>query len=64
MAGGIMTPAIERKLGEYRAKYGTDFLLCLAEAPASDEAARIAAIDRQIKAGVPQEPPEKIDGFY
>ena len=64
MAGGIITPAIERKLREYKAKYGVDFMLELAEAPANDEAARITAIDRQILAGVPQQVPKKLDGFY
>ncbi len=64
MAAGIMTPAIERKLKEYKAKYGTDFMLEIAEAPANDETARIAAIDRQIKAGVAQRVPEELSGFY
>lgn len=64
MAAGIFTPAIDRKLKEYKAKYGTDFMLEIANVPEDDEAARIAAIDKQIRAGVPQRKPDELQGFY
>ena len=64
MAAGIMTPAINRKLKEYRDEFGTDFMLEIAEAPATDELARIREIEKHIKSGVPQRIPEEVDGFY
>lgn len=63
MAAGLMTPAIEQKLKEYRKKYGRDFVL-EAAAPEENEAARIAAIEKQIAAGVPQKIPREPRPLY
>ena len=53
MTAGLMTPAIEIKLKEYKKKFKRDFVLEI-EAPEDDEAARIAAIEKYLESGKPQ----------
>jgi len=56
MAASREYPVVNRKLKEYRKKYGQDFLLEMA-APEDDEAAQLSAIQKQIDAGIPQKLP-------
>ncbi len=64
MASMHITPEIEKKLKEYEKKFGVEFLPFLADTGDGSDEGLIAAIDRQIKSGVPQEVRDYSGEFY